>query len=133
MTTVFLDTSILIRYFAEDDIPRAVAAAALIDSEASLVLSTGVVLEALHVLRTEYKLANPSLAELLTGLLSRSNIALSDADKGAVIAAIYWTQGVSSRWIPDAILAAAAEQAHVDYLATFDEKFSAPSVAVRRL
>ena len=133
MTTVFLDTSILIRYFAEDDIPRAVAAAALIDSEASLVLSTGVVLEALHVLRTEYEMANPSLAQLLTGLLSRSNVALSDADKGAVISAIYWTQGVSSRRIPDAILAAAAEQANVDYVATFDEGFSAPSVAVRVL
>jgi len=75
----------------------------------------------------------PSLARLLTGLLSRSNVVLSDADKSAVISAIYWTQGVSSRRIPDAILAAAAEQAHVDYLATFDEKFSAPSVAVRVL
>ena len=133
MTTVFLDTSVLIRYFAEDDIPRALAAGGLIDSQASMVLSTGVVLEAIHVLRNEYRMANPTLAHLLIRLLSRSNVALTDADKGTVIAAIYWTQGVSPRRIADAILAGAAEQARVDYIATFDEKMSAPSIPVRML
>jgi len=133
MTTVFLDTSVLIRYFAEDDIPRAVAAAGLIDSDVSLVVSTGVVLETIHVLRTEYGMVNPALAHALIGLLSRSNVALTDADKGAVIAAIYWAMSISSRRIPDAILAGAAEQARVDYIATFDEKMSSPTVPVRML
>ena len=41
---VFCDTSVLIRYFAEDDPPRAFAAARLIDSDATLVVSTAALL-----------------------------------------------------------------------------------------
>ena len=133
MTSVFVDTSVLIRYFAEDDLPRAIAAANLIDSDHSLVISTGVVLETIHVLRTDYKIGNPVLAQLLVSLLSRSNVRLSDADKSGTIAAIYWTQNASSRRIPDAILTAAAEQAHVDFIATFDGKMTSPTVPVRML
>lgn len=133
MTAAFLDTSVLIRYFAEDDLPRAIAAADLIDSDHVLVISTGVVLETIHVLRTDYRVDNPVLAQMLVGLLSRANIRLSDADKSATIAALYWTQSVSSRRIPDAILAAAADRAGVDFIATFDEKLASPTVPVRLL
>jgi predicted nucleic acid-binding protein len=133
VTSVFCDTSVLIRYLAEDDIPRAVAAAALIDSDTTLVISTGVMLEAIHVLRTEYQVSNPVLAQALIGLLSRPNVQLTDADKSGVIAAIYWTRDASARRIPDAIIAAAARQARVDYIATFDERMSSPTVPVRML
>lgn len=133
MTAVFCDTSVLIRYFAEDDIPRAAAAAALIDSDATLVISTGVVLETIHVLRTDYAVANPVLATMLVALLSRANVQVTDADKSGLIAAIYWTQSVSSRRIMDAIIATAAEQARVDFIATFDEKMRSPLVPVRML
>jgi len=133
VTAVFCDTSVLIRYFAEDDIPRAAAAAALIDSDATLVISTGVVLETIHVLRTDYAVANPVLAAMLVALLSRANVQVTDADKSGLIAAIYWTQSVSSRRIMDAIIATAAEQAKVDFIATFDAKMRSPIVPVRML
>jgi len=133
VTAVFCDTSVLIRYFAEDDIPRAAAAAALIDSDATLVISTGVVLETIHVLRTDYAVANPVLAAMLVALLSRANVQVTDDDKSGLIAAIYWTQSVSSRRIMDAIIATAAEQAKVDFIATFDAKMRSPIVPVRML
>lgn len=81
MSTVFCDTSVLIRYFAEDDAPRALAAAALIDGPSAVVVSTAVVPEAAHVLRTEYRFADPALAELLIGFLSRANVSASDATR----------------------------------------------------
>ena len=133
MTTVFCDTSVLIRYFSEDDIPRAVAAAELIDSDARLVVSTGVILETIHVLRTELGATNPELSDALVRFLSRSNVSLSDADKAGVLGAIFWTQHVSARRIPDAILSAAAQQAGADVIATFDEKMTSPTVPVRML
>ena len=133
MTRVFCDTSVLIRYFAEDDIPRAAAAAALVDGDADLVISTGVILEAIHVLRTEYGLANPVLAELLTRFLLRPNVHLSDADKAGVLDALSWTRGSSARRIADAVIATAARKATVDYIATFDEKMSSQAVQVRML
>jgi predicted nucleic-acid-binding protein len=133
MNTVFCDTSVLIRYFAEDDAPRALASAALIDGPSALVVSTAVILEAAHVLRTEYRFANPVLAELLIGFLARANVSVIDTDKAGLIAAIAWTQASSARRIADAIVAKAAELAGVDYIATFDEKMSSPRVPVRML
>lgn len=133
MTTVFCDTSVLIRYFSEDDIPRAVAAAELIESDASLVISTGVILETIHVLRTEHRIADPALAEALVRFLSRTNVSVTDADKAGILSAIFWTQHVSARRIPDAILSAAAHQAGADVIATFDEKMTSPTVPVRML
>lgn len=131
--SVFCDTSVLIRYFAEDDVPRALAAANLIDSDTQLVVSTGVILETVHVLRTQFAFDNPSLANLLVRFLSRTNVAISDADKGGVIGALYWTQAASARRIADAIVVSAAQRAGVESIATFDEKMTSPSVPVRML
>ena len=131
--SVFCDTSVLIRYFAEDDIPRALAASTLVDSETQLVVSTGVVLETVHVLRTQYGFANPVLSELLVRFLSRRNVTVSDADKSGLIGALYWTQGVSARRISDAIVVAAAQRAGAEAIATFDEKMASPTVPVRML
>lgn len=133
MTRAFLDTSVLIRYFVEDDVPRALAAAELIEGAARLVVSTGVVLETIHVLRTDYGLDNPVLAGLLIRFLSRSNVVVADADKAGLIGALLWRQGASARRLSDAIVVTAAEKADVDFIATFDEKMAAPRVAVRLL
>lgn len=128
---VFLDTSVLIRYFAADDPPRALAAASLIDGDQTVVVSTGSILETLHVLRTDYGVTNPALGRGLIRFLSKHNVSLADADVTAVVAGIERTLGLSERRIPDAILAAAAEAAGCDWIATFDEKFASPSVPSR--
>lgn len=130
-TRVFLDTSVLIRYFAMDDPPRAFAAASLIDSEETVVISTGSVLETLHVMRTDYGARNPDLGRALIKFLSKRNVLLADADAASVVAGIERTLQLSERRIPDAILAAAAEQAGCDWIATFDEKFISPGVPSR--
>ena len=130
---VFCDTSVLIRYFAEDDVPRALAAARLIDSESRLVVSTGVLLEVLFVLRSDYGFQNPVLAELLVRFLTRTNVELADADGIATAYAIDSTKRMSARHIPDAILAGAAAQAGCEAIVSFDEQFISPSVPVRML
>ena len=132
MASVFCDTSVLIRYFAEDDIPRALAAAALIDSDATLTVSTTVILETIHVLRRRYGVGDDLLADLVFTFLSKANVALADADKTGVLEAFATNKG-SSRRIPDALIAMAAVQARVDYIATFDEKLRTPLVPVRML
>lgn len=128
---VFLDTSVLIRYFAEDDVPRALAAAKLLDGADQLVISTGVLLETVHALRTDYGVSNPFLGELLIQLLSRENLQLADADATLVVDGLERTLRGSARRIPDAIIAAAAKSSGCDWIATFDEKFTSPSVPTR--
>ena len=84
MTRVFLDTSVLIRYLASDDPARAYALASLIDGEDTVVISTGSVIETLHVMRTDYGVRNPHLGRALIKLLSKRNVLLADADAAAV-------------------------------------------------
>ena len=132
MATVFCDTSVLIRYFAEDDIPRAAAAAALIDSGSTLMVSTTVILETIHVLRRRYGIGDDPLSDLLITFLSRVNVQLADANKTGVLAALATNKG-STRRVPDALIVMAAAQAEVDYIATFDEKLRSPSIEVRML
>ena len=133
MSRVFCDTSVLVRYFAEDDPPRAFAAAELIDSSHELVVSTAVLIELVHALRTQHGMANPQIGLLVVGFLSRENVELVDADKAGVIGGVFWAQNTSARRLPDAILAAAATRATADWIATFDERFGSPSVPVRLL
>jgi predicted nucleic acid-binding protein len=131
MARVFLDTSVLLRYLAEDDEPRTTAAARLIDYEATIVVSTGVILEAVHVLRTQLGFRNPELGHGLISFLTKRNVFLADADAGAIVAGIDRTLNKSERHIPDTVLAAAAEQAGCDWIATFDEAFTSPTVPSR--
>ena len=133
MRRAFVDTSVLKRYFTEDDVPRALAAAQLVESDVELVISTSVLIELIHSLRTQQSMTNPQLGGLLVRFLSRPNVELVDADKADVISALFWTQNSSARRIPDAIISAAAHHAEVDFIATFDEKLRSPSVPVRLL
>ena len=133
MSRVFCDTSVLVRYFAEDDPARALAAAGLIDSDNELVVSTAVLIELVHALRTQHAMMNPQVGTLVVGFLSRSNVELVDADKAGVIAGVFWAQNTSARRLPDAILAAAAARSNSEYIATFDERFGSPTVPVRML
>lgn len=128
---VFLDTSVVVRYLADDDPARALAAARLIDGETTVVVSTGSILETVHVLRTQYAARNPELGRAIVRLLSKQNVVLADADVAAIVAGIERTLQRSERRIADAILAAAAEQAGCDWIATFDDAFASPSVPSR--
>jgi predicted nucleic acid-binding protein len=130
---IFLDSSVLVRYLAGDDPARAFAAASLIDGNDTLVVSTGVLFETIHTMRIEFGSTNPRLGEALIALLAKDNVELADADLGRLVASIERTLKRSARRIPDAILAAAAEQAECAWIATFDEGFASPTVPSRLL
>ena len=133
MARIFCDTSVLVRYFVGDDPPRSLAAARLVDGDDTLVVSTSVLLELVHVLRVDHGISNPELALGLIRLLGLESLELVDADRAATIAAVQWTMRVSARRIPDALIAAAAEHAGCAWIATFDEAFRSPTVPVRML
>lgn len=128
---VFLDTSVLLRYLSDDDPPRAFAAAGLIDGDRTLVISGVVIMETVHSLRTTFGRSNPEVARALVALLSKANVELVDADKAHVVGALQWSFERSARRIPDAIIASTADQARCDWIATFDERFSSPTVPSR--
>jgi predicted nucleic acid-binding protein len=128
---VFLDTSVLVRYLAEDDPPRALAAARLIDGDHIVVISGVVLLETMHALRTGLGHANPELGRVLIRFVTRENVQVVDADKAHLVAAMERTLASSARRISDSILAATAEHAGCDWIATFDESFRSPTIPSR--
>lgn len=130
---IFCDTSVLLRYFLEDDPPRALAAARLMDGDYELVVSTGVLLETIHAMRTQYGVENPRIGDVLVRFLSRERTRLADADQAHAIAGLRRSLRTSARRIPDALIAAAAEHAGCEAIATFDQAFDSPSVPVRLL
>jgi predicted nucleic acid-binding protein len=128
---VFLDSSVLVRYLSEDDPPRAVAAAALIDGDGNVVVSGVVLIETIHVLRTDLGHENPELGRVLMRFLTRENVEVVDADRAHLVAAISRSLDVSARRIADSVIAATAEHAACDWIATFDEAFRSPTVPAR--
>jgi predicted nucleic acid-binding protein len=52
---------------------------------------------------------------------------------GRAATAPEWSLASSARRIPDAILASTAAQARCDWIATFDEAFTSPTIAARLL
>jgi predicted nucleic acid-binding protein len=130
---VFCDTGVLVRYFVGDDPARSLAAARMIDGDDTVVVSTAVLVETIHVLRSDYRVPNPDLGIGLIRLLSRSNVELVDADQAAAITAIHAALRLSPRRIPDALVASAAEAARCEIIASFDEGFLSHAVPVRLL
>lgn len=130
---VFLDASVMVRYLAEDDPPRALAAAQLIDGDRTLLVSGVVLLETLHALRTGMAHENPSLGSALIRFLTRENVEVVDADKAHLVAALARSLTISARRIGDAVIAATAEHAGCDWIATFDEAFRSPTIPARMI
>jgi predicted nucleic acid-binding protein len=128
---VFLDASILVRYLSEDDPPRALAAARLIDGDRTLVISGVVLLETMHALRTGRGHENPALGRALIRFLTRENVDVVDADKAHLVAALARSLSSSARRISDAVIAATAEHAGCTWIATFDEAFRSPTIPSR--
>jgi predicted nucleic acid-binding protein len=130
---VFLDASVVVRYLAEDDPPRALAAAQLIEGERTLVVSGVVLLESMHALRAGLGHENPALGRALIRLLTRENVEVADADKAHLVVALERSLAASARRISDAVIAATAEHAGCAWIATFDEAFRSPSVPARTI
>jgi predicted nucleic acid-binding protein len=128
---VFLDASVVVRYLSDDDPPRALAAARLIDSDRTLVVSGVVLLETMHALRTGWGHENPTLGRALIRFLTRENVEVVDADKAHLVAALERSLSVSARRIADAVIAATAERAGCAWIATFDEAFRSPTLPSR--
>ncbi len=128
---VFLDASVVVRYLAEDDPPRALAAAQLIESDRALVLSGVVLLESMHALRTGMGHENPALGRALIRFVTRENVELVDADKAHLVSALESSLRSSARRISDAVIAATADHAGCAWIATFDEAFRSPTVPAR--
>ena len=127
-----VDTSVVVRYLVGTPVSQARRAAALIDDDASEIgLSTVVLAECAHVLRTQYEVEQQVIIDTLIDLIQRENVRLLGGRADLVVELLVRARGLPGRPIPDALVVAAALEADALPLATFDRDQRHYGVATR--
>ena len=127
-----VDTSVVVRYLVGTPATQARRAAALIDDEATEIgISTVVLAECAHVLRTQYEIEQRAIIDTLIDLIQRENVRLLGGRADLVVELLVRARGLPGRPIPDALVVAAALEADALPLATFDRDQRRYGVATR--
>jgi predicted nucleic acid-binding protein len=108
----------------------AAQAAAVIDSEAPLVLSELVLAESAYVLSSVYRLPRAEIVDALMALVQRSNIRLLHLTKPRTLAGLSLCRNSHRHSFTDALLWAEASDNGAERLYTFDRKFPDEGLAL---
>jgi predicted nucleic acid-binding protein len=127
----FLDTSIIVRYFMEDSPALTKQAAALIDSDEELSVTTVVLAEAAFVLTRFYRVERSLVVDYLIDLLNKVNIYSFGIDKAIVIEALLLCRPSGRVSFADALLWATARSSNQNVVYSFDRTFPREGVGVK--
>ncbi len=131
---IALDSSAVLRYLTNDKPKLAQQVERLIDGNEPIAISSLVLLEVVHVLRSShYRRRNPDIADTLVELLTHQNVRVPDLDANLACAAIIGVRSRSPRHLADALIAASAKQAGATRLITNDSRFTSELIAVSQL
>jgi predicted nucleic acid-binding protein len=128
---IALDTSVVVRYLAGEPTDQALRARTFIDSSERLGLSSLVLLEVGHVLRTSYGVPRPRVVEVLLDLVTLSNVVTLDLPKDVVVQALARARESENGPYADALIAALARDAGADAIASFDhdtQRYGIPAI-----
>ena len=128
----FLDASVVLRYLTSDDRALAERAQRIIVSPATLWLTDGTIAEIAHVLTRVYHVPRAAVVDELIALIRRPNIRLHGLDLPLTIQALAYCRPSARVSFADALLWAAARTAGVGVVYTFDDRFPADDLALRR-
>lgn len=131
---IALDSSALLRYLLADDRSMARRVERALAGPEPVGVSTPVLVEAIHVLRSDpYRRENPAVSDAVIDLLGHQNVVLTDLDADLAAAAITAVRQLSPRHIADALISAAARQAGARQLLTADRTFASQLVPLVQL
>jgi predicted nucleic acid-binding protein len=111
---IVLDTSVLIRFFTRDNETKAQKVKALLESDSELLLIDAVLMELIFTLSKFYLVTKNQIIEMLSFLLTRSNISISMEFKRAAV--LFKENNIS---ITDCLIIAHSEGKSI---ASFDER-----------
>lgn len=127
-----VDTSVLVRYFLADDPAAGRAAAAVLDSNAQIAISPVVLAETAFVLHRHYGVPRELVVDQLVGLLRKRNIRVLGVDRNLVASALLLCRPSGRVSFADALINADARASGIETLYTFDERFPADGLDLRR-
>lgn len=118
---IALDTSVVVRYLVGSPRSQAIRAAALIDEATEeLGVSPVVLMEAAHVLRTQYEVSQRDIVDTLVLFLQREDVRVLGVRTEVVVESLIRARAQPGRPVPDALIVAAANGSGATALATFD-------------
>ncbi len=127
---IAVDTSVVIRYLVGTPSAQAVRAAGLIDGPETIAISLVTLVEAAHVLRTQYGVARADVIDTLLDLVRREDVVILGMSTSDTTDALVRARSQPGRPIPDALIAIAARASGALPLHTFDRAMSRYGVAV---
>lgn len=130
--SALLDTSMLVRYLTGDPPDLADQAAGVIDQEGKLLITDVVLAETAYVLTSIYKVPRAAVVDHLILFIQKENIRPFALDKSNVLQALLFCQPSGRVSFADALVWAAAQETDEKIIYSFDERFPADGVEVRK-
>lgn len=130
--SALLDTSMLVRYLTGDPPDLADQAAGVIDQEGELLITDVVLAETAYVLTSIYKVPRAAVVDHLILFIQKENIRPFALDKSNVLQALLFCQPSGRVSFADALVWAAAQETDEKIIYSFDERFPADGVEVRK-
>ena len=129
--SVFLDTSVIIRYLTRDHPDMFERAVQIIEGTDELIITEGVLGETAFVLSSVYRMSRQQTIDFMVALVERENISTYAMDKAFVLQGLIMCRPSGRVSVADAMLWAAARTAGASVIYTFDERFPDDSVELR--
>ena len=129
--SVFLDTSVIIRYLTRDHPDMFERAVQIIEGTDELIITEGVLGETAFVLSSVYRMSRQQTIDFMVALVERENISTYAMDKAFVLQGLIMCRPSGRVSVADAMLWAAARTAGASVIYTFDERFPSDSVELR--
>jgi predicted nucleic acid-binding protein len=130
--SVFLDTSIVVRYLTGDPPKLADTASRIIDAEQDLTLTDMVIVETAYVLSSVYKVPREAVVDSLLALIQKRNIALFALEKQLAMEALLLCRPSGRVSFADAFIWAAARSDGAEVIYSLDERFPEEGIVVKR-
>ncbi len=127
---IAVDTSVLVRYLTDDPPEMARRARSVLDSDERLGIPVVVLLEAAHVLRTQYDVPRPDILEVLLVFVTRADVETPGLADDAVIEALARARTLPGIPLADVLVVATARAAGAEALLSFDRGIGRHGVRV---
>ena len=124
------DTSVVVRYLVGSPPDQAERARLLVDGVEAIGLSLPVLVEAAHVLRTQYGVPRADVVATLIELLTRANVEVLGLPTERALQALVSARSLPGTPIPDALIAEVARWRGALPVYTFDATFGRHGVPV---
>ena len=122
----------IVRYLTGDPPYMAERASQIIDGSVRLILTSLILAETAYVLSSVYAVERPQLVDALLALIAKQNIELWHMDEASVTEALLLCRGSHRVSFADALLWVTARASEAPVVYTFDRRFPAQDIDLRR-